>query len=115
MASFDPATFAQGLVGPLQDAVQANLGSFKEDAQDVLDRTKVLASDVRDVLSALAVETDPVKVQALRDDLALFLPARRAAIMAIVASHLASDVQATFDAVLFVVVKAAVVAAKSFL
>jgi hypothetical protein len=114
MGAFDSKAFALGLVQPLRDAAAPHLADIGDALGEWNDRVDMLEKDITLTLRAMQAHTDPGSLKSLQDDLTRIMPARRDALMAILVSRLSSDAQATFDAILTVVVKAAVIAAKAF-
>lgn len=115
MARFDAAVFAQGLV---TDALAEALG-FQADGSNV---DGELASavvrferDVKATLEALEILTDARIVQLLHEDVQRFLPARRAALEAVIASRRSAEIQAQAKTILDVAVKATFAAARAFM
>jgi hypothetical protein len=114
-STFDALAFAKGLVQPARDLIAPHLASFGDDAAEISAKLALIEQDVQLTIQAIILSNDVTMTRGLQEDLARFLPARRDAIMAIAAGKLASSTAATFDAVLAVVVKAAIIAAKAFL
>jgi hypothetical protein len=111
---FDPTAFAQGLVDPLREAVSPFLASATADAKALVAQFDVLEGDVTRTLLALEAATDDKTRALLQDDLTKFLPARKQALIAEIVSKGASDAEAVAEVALTVLVKAATIAAKSF-
>jgi hypothetical protein len=108
MSWFSPETFAQAVLeGPRRHASAAR-------TQELATRLDELERDVHATIVTLAAERDPRSADKLREDLALFLPARRAALNSVAISTLATDNQAAFRAALDVLVQTVIAVARAF-
>lgn len=73
-----------------------------------------LSNDTQATLIAIQSEQNPKMLANLQRDLETTLPARKASILSMVESELASDAKAALDHILEVVIKAIIIAAKAF-
>jgi hypothetical protein len=110
MSTFDAEIFAQAALADARDA----LGKTTANAADVAIELQQLEQDIEATLAALEVEKDVRRAQALRQDLAQFLPARKAAILSAAASTESGEVQAALENALTLATRAAVIVAKAF-
>ena len=111
MSSFDPKAFAQAVLS----GVTPHVSDVLEEARDLRARLAGLQADIEGTFGALKSETDPQRVENLKLDLEVFMPARKAAILAAAEAHLSGDVQAALDRALEVAVKIALTVAEAFL
>lgn len=112
---FDGSTFAAQVVTPLRDAVAPFLSTKGEaEAREIIAQFDVFESDVARTFTAIELETNTVRFELLKNDLTSYLPARRAALLAFIANRLGGDAQAVGEVALNIIVKAAVIALKSF-
>jgi hypothetical protein len=103
---FDAATFAQVI---LQGA-RNEIGEDEELAQELGE----LEKDVEATLAALEIEADGRKASALKDDLARFLPARKAAILSAARSKRSVYMAAALETALEIATQGALAVAKAF-
>lgn len=115
MSEFDPEVFAASLVQPVKDAVAPFVAVATAEAKALIVEVESLESDVEATMAALQVERSVARAQALHRDLEMFLPARKDAIIAQAVALGATDLQGALEAVLTVVLKAAVIVGKSFI
>ncbi len=69
---------------------------------------------MQETLAAIAAEPQPRRLEALREDLELFLPARRASLVSLARSRAAGDAHAAFEAALDVALRAVVLVARAY-
>src|SRR5580698_5109780 len=110
MSTFDAEIFAQAALADVRDV----LNKTATTSADVQIELQQLEQDMEATLAALEVEKDGRRAQALRQDLAQFLPARKAAILSAAASAESSELQAALENALAVATRTAVIVAKAF-
>ncbi len=113
--TFDVKEFASLIVQPLREVLAAALTRSTDEVFAIKRMLEELEGDVAATLTALEMAPNDRIRKLLRDDLEKFLPARRDALLALLATQASSDVQAAAQAALEVVVRAAVSVAKAFI
>src|SRR5438552_10381910 len=107
MSAFDSRIFAQAVVAD----VTPHVAHVIDRAVHLRAQLDALQTDVERTLNALQAEADVGRAAALRLDLEVFLPARKAAILSASKSRLTGDVQAAFEAALSTATRAVLVVA----
>jgi hypothetical protein len=113
-SKFDAAAFAAQLLDEARTAIKPLLEVMDQDARTLVAQFDTLETDMARTLLAIQATTDKGLQAMLQADLTVFLPARKAALLAAVATKASGDVQALVELALTVVEKAAIIAAKSF-
>lgn len=115
MATFDAKAFAQSLVDGLKAGLPGEAAKLLVDAKDAKAAIDDLQKNVADTIGAMQTETDPVKLQNLKDDIPGALFSSRKSIESIVVTRLSSDGQNVAKTALDITIHVAVTAAKAFI
>lgn len=111
MSYFDAEIFAQAVLADAQDVVNKS----DEESADVLIELSEMRKDIEATLGALEIERDSRRAWALRQDLEIFLPARKAAILSAATLRFRPETWAALDRTLALATRTTLIVSKAFL